>query len=193
MHWQQLLLDHFKTTHDFSDDDGDSLCAKDVIKEILRLYPPARRVYRRFPGENDDSVADLEKCHQNYKLAGDDAEIFRPSRWVTIRELKSQEAQGMKLRDFEARNLGFLPFATRCPAGMGDTGGFGFKMISFLIGALLEVAMAREFRFDEECLSKHVPLLAGRTSGGGSLVVAKVVDRQDNADARVTRRDGGPA
>lgn len=191
--WQQRILDHLQTGKGFSNDGGDELCAKDIIREILRLYPPARRVYRHFSGDDDNSIADLEKCHRNFKLAGNNSNEFDPSRWIEIRKRKIQGAMNRKLKDFEGNDLGFLPFARRCPAGTQESEAFGFKMISFLIGALLEVAKTREFKFDEECLPKHVPLLAGRTLGDGSLMIAKVVERQDNAGANITRRDGGSA
>lgn len=174
LQWRTLILNHSTQLTDFDDgDEGGQLCAKDVVKEILRLYPPARRVFRRLSGDSEDSIADIGVCHRNFLLTGEDPDAFRPERWIKIRQ--DAVAKGMKLKEYELKELGFMPFATMCPAGAGTTSGFGFKMISFLIGGLLQAAKTGEFRMDEEPLPVSVSLPACRIRGDGLLVFAKSV------------------
>ncbi|CAN8100538.1 unnamed protein product [Discula destructiva] len=115
----------------------------DVVKEILRLYPPTRRIYRKYPDHEHFVSADLEKMHRNRDLAGDDAQAFRPARWLQIRQRFLNDAGGYKkksrggLKDFE-EELGFMPFARICPAGNRMTNAFGWKMIALLAGSLIQ-------------------------------------------------------
>jgi hypothetical protein len=156
--YQQLLfdfIDHpdkevFKGAHR-----APELCSLDIIKEILRLYPPARRIYRVFnrgsedrDSEDRDSEdygsellrADLEKLHQNVLLAPIEPRAFKPERWVDLRmrfdsQMKSKDGTNIKTHE---ERLGFLPFTFKCPAGQHTTEGFGYKMIALIIAAVME-------------------------------------------------------
>jgi Fe-S-cluster formation regulator IscX/YfhJ len=133
------------------EDEVMQLSALNVTAEIFRLYPPTRRIYRKYPNKDEFVKADLERLHRNPLLAPYDPETFRPERWLGIKEKFLQEKstyvgkkvrQGMKpekvgLKDFE-EDMGFMPFAKICPAGGGDTQAFGWKMIALLIAALME-------------------------------------------------------
>ncbi|OQD73068.1 hypothetical protein PENDEC_c017G02879 [Penicillium decumbens] len=116
-----------------------SASAKDIVMEILRLYPPTRRVFRAYrwqentrysTAENRSTedpksykiiAADIEACHLNNDIWGLDAKAFRPLRWHHL----SQE-----------QNEAFMPFGARpfeCPAKAQ----FGPQMIGLLIGILV--------------------------------------------------------
>jgi hypothetical protein len=88
MHWKYLLLEflHHPTRLAFHmENESLILSPRDVIKEILRLYPPTRRIYRRFENDAEDTKADLEKCHRNKLLATTKPESFISERWIDIR------------------------------------------------------------------------------------------------------------
>ncbi|KAI0570252.1 hypothetical protein TUN199_10747 [Pyrenophora tritici-repentis] len=54
----------------------------EIVKEALRLHPPTRRVHCCF---NDQEVkADIEACHRQEILCGDDPNVFRPERWQNL-------------------------------------------------------------------------------------------------------------
>ncbi|KAG8163841.1 hypothetical protein KVR01_005759 [Diaporthe batatas] len=109
----------------------------DVVKEILRLYPPTRRIHRKYPDHEPFISADLEKMHRNRDLAGDDPQAFRPARWLEIQQRFLDDARARTLKEFE-EHLGFMPFAGVCPAGNRTTYAFGWKMIALLAGSLIE-------------------------------------------------------
>lgn len=154
--WQDTLRDflHDPDKKTFRQDDSTTtICALDIVKEILRIYPPTRRVNRRFPDDPQDVTrsADIEKCHRNALLVlTGDAEVFRPERWLEIKtgflavHAEQEAAEKVKrpnatykLQDYE-EELGYMPFALSCPAGGKVTQGFGTKMIALLVSALCE-------------------------------------------------------
>jgi hypothetical protein len=110
------------------------LCANDIIKETLRLYPPTRHVYRRFTEDGEDVKADIESCHRSSSF-GSDPLRFRPERWPEIRAHLGSEKSDKDIKTIEEEH-GFMPFAVFCPAGQGSTQGFGLKMIALLAGVL---------------------------------------------------------
>ncbi|KAF2263260.1 hypothetical protein CC78DRAFT_466124 [Lojkania enalia] len=113
-------------------------CVRDIVKEALRLYPPTRRVNRRFTEDGDDVKADIEYCHRSNAedAFGPDSLCFRPERWLDIRTHSGLEKdEDIKMIEEER---GFMPFAESCPAGQSATQGFGLKMIALLAGALCE-------------------------------------------------------
>jgi len=129
--------------------------AVDIVKKALRLYPPTRRVHREFDGKS--ARADIEACHRLEILAGEDAHVFRPERWQDIgREwrdgMNSVEEdlakQAKNTLRKEEEKLGFLPFAIWCPAGGGETKGFGIKMIALLVATLCD-SIGPEWELEE--------------------------------------------
>ena len=129
------------------------LSTLDIVKEILRLYPPTRRVKRLYPDEDDFQEADLEKMHRHPRLAGRDPETFRPDRWVQIKkDFAAMTDQShfnpvswygpshkkLTLKEYEEETLGFMPFARVCPAGKETTQEFGWKMIALLVASVIE-------------------------------------------------------
>lgn len=156
LHWQQILhkfMDNPQRDVFRNNDSTTEASALDIVKEILRLYPPTRRVNRRFPDDPLDLTrsADIEKCHRNALLVPTgDPDVFRPGRWLEIKknfklarpakleELRMRRPNAeYKLSDYE-EELGYMPFALSCPAGGKATQGFGFKMVGLLIAALCE-------------------------------------------------------
>ncbi|KAF2429949.1 hypothetical protein EJ08DRAFT_589908 [Tothia fuscella] len=113
----------------------------DVVKEILRLYPPTRRIYRQHEGGTKVQV-DIEALHRSILLAPQDPQIFRPERWQTLIEswcLKDQkEVKQMTQKEVKhmEEKCGFMPFGLICPSNGGDVKGFGMKIIAILIGVL---------------------------------------------------------
>ncbi|MCJ1228754.1 hypothetical protein MMC12_005417 [Toensbergia leucococca] len=95
-----------------------------VIAEASRLFPPTRRVYRKFQFTSqkypEDVAADIESCHRDLSVWGQDSLNFNPSRWNNLSD--------------EARNA-FMPFGGTpfiCPAKKN----FGPRMIGVLVAAL---------------------------------------------------------
>ena len=105
--------------------------AEHIVNEALRLYPPTRRIYRRFqlPEESSQDVAaDLEECHRRQDIWGEDSLKFKPSRWKNIKT----DAEDREKMPYAA----FMPFGVKrflCPA----TKDFGPRMIAVLVGALV--------------------------------------------------------
>jgi hypothetical protein len=116
-------------------DDVAVLSTLDIVKEILRLYPPTRRVHRKFDDKPKQMMADIEGCHRGPLLAHDDSLRFFPERWVTMK-LRAQDEE-KNVKQFE-ETLGFFPFAFVCPAGNSTAGAFAFKMIALIIASICE-------------------------------------------------------
>lgn len=144
-----------------------ALTPLDLVKEILRLYPPTRRIYRKFPDAPDPMQADIEKCHRSSLLAPHYPDRFCPERWLEIK--RCAEEEGIDLKKFE-ENLGFFPFAFSCPAGSSESQGFGLKMIALLVAAMLQAfdRLPGEWelvpRDDNDTLppTRDIPLRSGR-------------------------------
>ncbi|CAO1604854.1 hypothetical protein XANCAGTX0491_008395 [Xanthoria calcicola] len=104
-----------------------------LINEALRLYPPTRRIYRHvhFPAEQMPELlaADIEGCHRQLHIWGDDSHRYRPARWM---------AADQNMRD------AFMPFGGGdwiCPASAG----FGPMMIGVLVATFAEIIAAEDW------------------------------------------------
>ncbi|KAK2758922.1 hypothetical protein CKAH01_16750 [Colletotrichum kahawae] len=88
-------------------------------EEALRLYPPIKRIYR----ESAVGVvaADIESMHHDFRIWGDDALNFRPSRFSKL----TQDQKDAYMPFGVGRNV--------CPA----INGFGRKIISSLVVVLV--------------------------------------------------------
>lgn len=94
--------------------------AGNIVKEVLRLYPPTRRIYRDYKDQDSGAAitraADVEALHRNETVWGSDASVFDPSRWsetgFTERTKDSFLAFGASPFPCVARSAGegFLPF-----------------------------------------------------------------------------------
>jgi dihydroceramidase len=108
-----------------------SISCEDLVNEVLRLYPPTRRIRRTFQwdmaGEPVTMAADLEACHRLRDIWGTNAMDYDPRRW---RRLTKGQKQA------------FMPFGSapfECPARPV----FGPRIIGLLLGTLF-----REIRRD---------------------------------------------
>ncbi|KAB8075371.1 hypothetical protein BDV29DRAFT_200885 [Aspergillus leporis] len=102
-----------------------SVSTKFIVNEVLRLYPPTRRVHRKyqFPGseEHVSLAADIEACQLLTRIWGANATLFDPKRWANITP--------------EQENA-WLPFGSEpfvCPAKPV----FGPRIIALLAGVIL--------------------------------------------------------
>ena len=145
-----------------------------IVKEILRLYPSVKRVYRQFHMDNkskpEDVAADIEACHRTEALWGADAQRFVPSRWITV----SNEAQNSYMA------FGVSPFI--CPA----KGEYGPMMIGILVAAFAHHVSSENWylklgkdssdvaqRDLNKALSGEVPLVSDRSTYEGIRVIRK--------------------
>lgn len=178
--WQEVLrgfmtISQKEIFHRY--DAMDKICPIDIVKEIMRMYPPTRRVNRRFP-DNEEGViraADIEKLHRNVLLVPDrDADTFRPERWLDIKkdfkfvqtakkEMREQEEPDAKHTSREYEELGYMPLALSCPAGGKATQGFSFKMIALLVVAVGDGLDGLNFKFtgSDETVSVQAEADAG--------------------------------
>ena len=92
----------------FDKDINTTVSVSHIVNEILRRYPPTKRVYREFhltkKLEPEVVAGDVEACHLDKTIWGEDALDFCPSRWKNIHP--------------EAK-AAFMPFAMKrfwCPA-----------------------------------------------------------------------------
>ncbi|KAF2214533.1 hypothetical protein CERZMDRAFT_110817 [Cercospora zeae-maydis SCOH1-5] len=135
------------------DFDGSKIYPLMIALEILRLYPPTRRVYRQFEDQNGavySIAADIEGMHRDAGVWQDDPLAFRPERWAGI----SPDAIDSRWFPFGAK-----PF--RCPAKEKSQRvymPFGVSMIAILTGALLEATEGRWEYSGEKLPDADVPL-----------------------------------
>lgn len=150
--WKQILNDFLADpTKARFEDRGprpNVVSAADIINEALRLYPPTKRVYRKFhmAGKTDPEIvaANIEACHRISAIWGSDALLFRPSRWSEISD-KAHKA--------------FMPFGGStfvCPAKHD----FGPRMIGILVAALAAHITPRDWKLE---------LCVGGPNGGEEL------------------------
>ncbi|KAF1350220.1 hypothetical protein BDV97DRAFT_369684 [Delphinella strobiligena] len=107
-----------------------TMSASTIAKEALRLYPPTRRIYRRYEsagGVTVNAAADIEALQRNVKFWGDHASAFDPSRWTFVTEEDER-------KDFFA--FGSSPFPCIAKAAHPGMMPFGVGMVALLIGGL---------------------------------------------------------
>ncbi|KAL2831503.1 hypothetical protein BDW59DRAFT_157928 [Aspergillus cavernicola] len=102
----------------------DSISCEDLVNEVLRLYPPTRRIHRTYKSDmaakSIGMAADLEACHRLNEIWGTDAMDYDPRRWRRLEK---------------AQKEAFMPFGStpfECPARPI----FGPRIIGLLIGTL---------------------------------------------------------
>ena len=113
-----------------------AVSAAGIVNEALRLYPPTKRVYRKFhmAGKTDPEIvaADIEACHRIPAIWGSEFWLFKLSRWSRI---------GNK-----ARNA-YMPFGGStfvCPAKQD----FGPRMIGVVVAALAAHITPRDWKLE---------------------------------------------
>ncbi|KAI1082111.1 hypothetical protein F5B20DRAFT_534384 [Whalleya microplaca] len=101
--------------------------------EGLRLYPPTKSVYRGVLGAEGSRntcnllAANIEKCHRDRTIWGDDALQFRPSRFCSEQDINPRLSKDMR--------QAYMPFGVgkhECPAKAG----FGNRAIIILVVSL---------------------------------------------------------
>ncbi|KAF4553206.1 Hypothetical protein D9617_7g029330 [Elsinoe fawcettii] len=139
--WQKVLKG-FVTNPcgDTLDAQSSGVSAAWIAKEALRLYPPTRRIYRRFRDDSHDieAAADVEALHRqtttddegrDTSVWGADTKSFQPSRWASITTQVENE-------HFLA--FGIKPFVCVAKKGGADTMPFGVAMVALVTGVLVE-------------------------------------------------------
>lgn len=136
-----------------------------VVEEALRLYPPTRRIYREFETEDEmmvvDAAADIEACHRDAAIWGEDVLRFEPARWT----------RGGA--DVANKQMIFLPFGAdpfTCVAKSGTANRlpFGVAMIAVLVGGLsLAAGNAFELKGEQGWEERNVPLRTDREAYAG--------------------------
>ncbi|KAI1756822.1 cytochrome P450 [Xylaria castorea] len=127
-----------------------------IAKEGLRLYPPTKRIYRAMSTTDDEGgvvVADVEACHRDWDVWGNDALQFKPTRFHNWSHEDATKTSGhatqLGLHTRDREKLSYFPFGVGkhlCPAAAG----FGEKMI-----ALLVVELTRRFGTRQTGLEIH--------------------------------------
>ncbi|KAF2657163.1 hypothetical protein K491DRAFT_655329 [Lophiostoma macrostomum CBS 122681] len=146
--WRSILLGYLQdlrseditTQEAFMKKSKNGIAPVDIAKEIMRLYPPSRRVHRLFAGEI--VKAEIEQTRRSTLFGDNAAGLFDPKRWQAIhpglREKAFRgESQAIAQQKFEEETLGFMPFAFVCTADNTATGRFGLKMVLLLTAAIL--------------------------------------------------------
>ena len=138
--WKQVLsaflADPTKARFEERGPRPSAVSAADIVNEALRLYPPTKRVYRKFhmAGKTDPEIvaADIEACHRISSIWGSESWLFKPSRWSKIGN--------------EARNA-YMPFGGStfvCPAKQD----FGPRMIGIIVAALAAHITPRDWKLE---------------------------------------------
>lgn len=173
--WNELLQQFLRSEEDgaFSKPGKDGVSALDVVKEVLRLYPPSNSVHRQYEAHGGHTPivlkADIKACHHSKLLGNEDPLVFRPKRWQELsREVRdSNKDFGSIMGEIKRKeeDLGFMPFAFSCPAGSGETKAFGMKMIALLTGVICN-RLGNDWELEDgTCLPGiGVPLDSDRTS-----------------------------
>ncbi len=165
--WQQVLHEFLQSPRLATLKDTESspsgLSAECIVNEALRLYPPTRRIYRKFqlPDKDPEIIAaDIEQCHRKQDIWGENALEFKPSRWKEIKRETKEDRESMPY-------AAFMPFGAKrflCPA----TTDFGPRMIALLVGALATKISSAEWDLaggdpsDEPTIYCNGPLDSGR-------------------------------
>ena len=138
--WKQVLSDFLadptKARFEERGPRPSAVSAADIVNEALRLYPPTKRVYRKFhmAGKTEPEIvaADIEACHRISAIWGSESWLFKPSRWSRIGN--------------EARNA-YMPFGGStfvCPAKQD----FGPRMIGIIVAALAAHITPRDWKLE---------------------------------------------
>ncbi|MCJ1266893.1 hypothetical protein MMC22_006778 [Lobaria immixta] len=127
--WRRALARYLETptAEQFeSASDEEPVSVSFIVAEALRLYPPTKRVFRKFPEQLGRGVktiaADIEACQRDADVWGPQSLEFVPSRWRDL----SPDVQSS-----------FMPFGGPpffCPAKKE----FGPRMIGLLVAALAQ-------------------------------------------------------
>lgn len=160
--WRDVLIGFLEnpSKKQFADrgSEPEAVSAADIINEALRLYPPTKRIYRRFhiagKGYSQDVVANIEACHRSRAIWGSDSWLFKPSRWINL------HGEALKA---------FMPFGGSsfiCPAKPD----FGPKMIGVVVAALAAHIDSAEWKLElclggpdgGEALTEEEPLASDR-------------------------------
>ena len=91
-----------------------------TVKEILRLYPPTKNIYRSHRMTGEDVQISIKQIHYDENVWGMDARSFRPDRFKD------------KLTD--EQNKCYLPFSISCPARHG----FAYAFAGAIIAEILQ-------------------------------------------------------
>ncbi|MCJ1430136.1 hypothetical protein MMC29_008051 [Sticta canariensis] len=108
--------------------DKDPVSVSCIVSEALRLYPPTKRIFRKFPKKlgwgGETVVADIEACQRDSDIWGSQSLEFLPSRWIGLSKSARKSTKS------------FMPFGGdlfKCPAKEE----FGPMMIGLLVAALV--------------------------------------------------------
>ncbi|KAG8525345.1 uncharacterized protein KY384_008989 [Bacidia gigantensis] len=140
-----------------------------IAQEILRLFPPTKRVYRRYHFPNEEPqllAADIEACHHDKTIWGDDAQTFKPERWRSIDE-KTKES--------------YMPFGAgkyACPARVE----FAPMMVGLLVAAFVGQLTEAQREISKECTENRG---RGKTEEDKGV---KLVNRRGMANFIVRRK-----
>ena len=134
-------------------DSRSAVSIENIVNEILRLYPPTRRIYRAVSAAHGCPPAivgvDVESLHRDPGVWGGDSLCFRPSRWQNGLSKVQQAA--------------FFPFGKKnfiCPAKSP----FAPRMLAILVGAIstgighdanLSWGQERNYFAEQEPISNH--------------------------------------
>ncbi|KAI9885434.1 MAG: hypothetical protein M1823_002782 [Watsoniomyces obsoletus] len=150
-----------------------------LVIETLRLYPPTRRIYRKFQYANSPEeelvAADIETCQRLPNVWGTTALQFDPREWRL--HLNSRETPQL--------HRTFMPFGAghfQCPAGSG----FGPRMIGLLVGVLVTQFTSEMWKLEskmapgrDEPIDRPDPLHSGRHAFTSYDLVRKFPGRED--------------
>ena len=90
-----------------------------IIKEILRLYPPTKNIYRYNEKTNENVCIQVQAIHRNEKIWGANALEFYPDRFKQKLTDKQKDA--------------YLPFSISCPARHGFAYAFAGAIIAEIL------------------------------------------------------------
>jgi len=136
-----------------------NITAFDIARELLRLYPSTKRVYRVFDSSPNltapvSVAADVEAIHRSTSIWGASAGVFDPSRWVP--SVADVDIEKEKEKERERRDA-YMPFGVYpflCPARKD----FGRRIIALLVASLV-VGVRKEEEEQEDGWKLEVPEL----------------------------------
>ncbi|KAG5468380.1 hypothetical protein LSCM1_02360 [Leishmania martiniquensis] len=179
-----------------------------VVNEALRMYPAAPIIYRDaaedvyLPGsgvvipKGMTVVITLFSLQRNKHVYGDDADVFRPERWI------GEEGQALRKR---CGRCGYIPFSCGKRSCIGQEFGFlEVLIVTALLGRHLKMQLLGNFpeaRYNITVAMSHPVSMRIAARGGVSVShvyerIASVLDLNDNngdASDSVTRAGAGDA